>query len=86
VLIHTKERTDMPRKAPSDGRYTIDGVPHKIRKGDPIPDGAEFAGAAGDGEQEEAAPAGPAETTEAAGPAETAEAAPAARAGKPEKK
>ncbi len=29
-------------KAQSDGTYTLNGVPHKVFKGDVVPDGAEY--------------------------------------------
>lgn len=48
VITTATEASMAQEKAPDDGFYAFeDNVPHKVRKGDPIPEGATFYGDAG---------------------------------------
>ena len=88
VIATTAEASMAAAKAPDDGHYAFgDNIPHKVRKGDMIPDGATFYGDSGSipphiAHQPEAIAAameappkkgkkGPSETTDAEGPSET---------------
>jgi hypothetical protein len=77
------EPQQQQKTAPSDGSYTIDGIPYQVKQGDPIPEGAEFSAAneeeatkektgdqAGDQTAKTSAKK-PGETTQASGPKET---------------
>lgn len=57
------------KRAPADGIYTLGKGRFRVRKGAPLPDGAEFTKVANKPRGRSAA-LGPSETTEGAGPSE----------------
>lgn len=85
VIASTSDANANLKKAPADGQYVgDDGIPHKVRKGDPIPEGSAFKGGGPvveeGGEPADAQGAGVAEETATKksgkrGPSETTDAA-----------